>query len=182
MPQQITKFNGQCVKWMPYYKNNYLLPDADSNFNQTWKGISPFLERLNGKPTNTLVTLKRFSDDGKQALGDLSYGSFNCKTLERSYKNNQPNISAIPTGVYEVKWTFSPRFMRYTYEVQNVPNRSGIRLHASNYWFSLNGCIALGDSYGNLNGDKQADLLNSKKTLTQFEQIMGKKPFTLIIR
>jgi len=169
-------------EWKSFYKNNYLLPDTDSNFNQTWKGISPFLERLNGKPTNTLVTLKRFSDDGKQALGDLSYGSFNCKTLERPYLSNMSSVSCIPKGVYECKWTFSTKFMKYTYEVMNVPNRTGIRIHPANWWSQLNGCIALGDSYGNLNNDKQADLLNSKKTLAEFEQLMNKKPFTIIIR
>lgn len=174
-----TLVNGQ---WLPYYKNNYLLKDEDSNFNQTWKGILPFLERLNGKPTNTLVTLKRFSDDGVQALGDLSYGSFNYKTLERPWKNNQSNISCIPKGVYEVKWTFSPRFMKYTYEITGVQNRTGIRIHTANWWSQLNGCIALGDSFGNLNHDKQADLLNSKKTLAQFEQVMNKKSFTLIVK
>lgn len=188
MPQQITKFNGQCVKWMPYWKNNYLLPDADSNFNQTWKGISPFLERLNGKPTNTLVTLKRFSDDGKQALGDLSYGSFNCKTLERPWKNNQSNISCIPTGVYECKYTFSPRLLKYTYEILNVPNRTGIRLHSGNYAFKLNGkpdiygCILLGNGYNDINGDSVKDIINSRVTISLFEKCMNKKPFTLIIK
>lgn len=180
--EPITKFNGQCVKWMPYYLNDYKNPSKDSNFNSTWRGILPFLERLNGKPTNTLVTLKRFSDDGVQALGDLSYGSFNCKTLERPWKNNQSNISCIPKGVYEVKWTFSPRFMKYTYEIIGVQNRTGIRIHTANWWSQLNGCIALGDSFGNLNHDKQADLLNSKKTLAQFEQVMNKKSFTLIVK
>lgn len=32
------------------------------------------------------------------------------------------------------------------------------------------------------NHDKQADLLNSKKTLAQFEQVMNKKSFTLIVK
>jgi hypothetical protein len=169
-------------EWKSFYKNDYLLNDADSNFNQTWKAISPFLDRLNGKTTNSIVTLKRFRDDGVQSLGDLTIGSFSCKTLERPWKDNKSNISCIPKGTYQVKWTFSPRLFKSTYEVQNVPGRSGIRWHKGNYFFNVDGCILLGTEYGDLNHDKWADILNSEITIKKFEDFMERKEFTLVIK
>ena len=86
-----------------------------------------------------VVTLTRTEDDGVQTLGRLEYGSFVCNTLELAWKNNQRNISSIPKGTYDVKWTFSPKFMKYTYEIQGVPNRSGIRMHTGNYFTQIQG-------------------------------------------
>lgn len=51
--------------------------------------------------------------------------TFQCKTLELK--------KCIPDGTYKVKWTFSPRFMKYTYELQNVKGYTGIRIHSGNY-------------------------------------------------
>ena len=155
---------------MDTYLINDLRDVPGSNFMNQWA--------LLGK---RIVTLHRFSDDGVQALGDLTYGSFTCKTLERPYLENKPNISSIPIGQYDVIWSFSPRLLRYTYEVLNVPNRAGIRFHKGNYFFDVDGCILLGTGYTDLNHDKWADIANTTITIKKFEQIMEKKPFTLII-
>ena len=134
--------------------------------------------KIDTKPT---VTLERFSDNNIEALGDLSFNSFTCQTLERPWKNNQKNISCIPIGTYQVKYTFSSKFLKYTYEVLNVPNRSGIRIHSGNYFFDIEGCILLGDSYSDINKDGQKDVLNSRVTIKKFEDLMQKRPFTLKI-
>jgi hypothetical protein len=132
-------------------------------------------------PKMKTVTLTRTEYTGKQTLGFLQLGAFKCKTLERAWKNNERNISCIPKGEYVVKWTFSPKFMRYTYEIQNVPNRSGIRIHVANYWYQINGCIALGSGFSDINSDGELDVINSKNTITQLEQLLNKESFTLII-
>lgn len=106
---------------------------------------------------------------------------FTAKTMELSFKGNQRNISAIPKGKYTCKWTFSPKFMRYTYEVLNVPNRSGIRIHSASWFSSLQGCIALGSHFTDLNKDAHADLANSRDTIKAFEQFMNGKDFILEI-
>jgi hypothetical protein len=129
-----------------------------------------------------IVILTRNSDNGIETLGTLTYGNFTCKTLERPNKGNQPNISCIPVGTYTCKYTFSFKFLKYTYELQNVPNRSGIRIHSANLYSQLLGCIALGDSYSDINADKQLDILNSRATITAFENLMNKQPFQLIIK
>lgn len=127
------------------------------------------------------VTLARKADDTVQTLGELSVGNFVCKSLERPWKNNAKNISSIPRGIYDCKWTFSPRLMRYTYEVLKVPNRSGIRFHKGNYFFDVDGCILLGSAFQDINFDGKKDVINSTITLASFEKLMNKKPFKLNI-
>jgi len=137
------------------------------------------LELKNTTPT---VTITRNGDDGVQTLGTLEYNWFVCNTLERPWKNNAHNISCIPKGEYTVKWTFSPKFMRYTYEVQNVPKRSGIRFHLGNYFTDISGCFLLGNGYKDLNKDGRLDIINSTVTIKTFEQLLNKQDFKLIIK
>lgn len=160
--------------WKPYHKNEDL--DApDGNFAEAFKRLEKYM-----KPIPT-VTITRKSDSGKETLGDLVMGSFKCKTLELSDQGNLPNISCIPKGTYQCKYSFSPKFLKYTYEVLNVPKRSGIRIHSGNFFFDIQGCILLGTGYANLNNDKEVDIVNSRITIKKFEEKLGKKPFLLQI-
>lgn len=134
------------------------------------------------------VTLQRFSDDGKQTLGELSVeGLFTCKTLELPFKDNQHNISCIPCGSYPCKWTRSNRLSIslgrdvFTYEVLNVPDRSGIRIHSANFAHELLGCIALGGGYVDLDGDGEQDLVNSRISVKQFNELLNEADFDLTI-
>jgi len=127
------------------------------------------------------ITLTRINDDLIQAIGKLAMDGFNCCTLEKPWKENQMNISCIPKGLYQCKWTFSWKLMRYTYQVMNVKDRSGIRFHPGNYFFDIGGCILLGDSYKFLNSDKELDIVNSSITMSQFEKLLNKEEFTLNI-
>lgn len=129
-----------------------------------------------------VVTITRTSDNGIQTLGDLNFGSFNCKTIERPWKNNQHNISCIPKGTYHCTYTFSLTHLGWTYQVNNVPNRSGIRIHSANYYTDLEGCIGLGSGYEDINKDGQLDAINSKLTVNNFVTLLNKKDFTLIIK
>jgi hypothetical protein len=135
---------------------------------------------VENKPILPIVTLKRGYGDRNQQLGDLMIDGFTCKTLELSWKNNQRNISCIPTGEYEVKRKFSFKF-GWVYEIQNVPNRTNIYFHSGNTFFDIQGCILLGTHYGDLNKDESADIFNSKITVKKFEDFMNKKPFILRI-
>jgi hypothetical protein len=93
------------------------------------------------KPSMDVIYLIRMKYSDTETLGNLTVGDTVFKTLERPWKDNKPNISCIPAGSYIVKWTFSPRMLKYTYEVTGVPNRSGIRIHVANYFNELLGCI-----------------------------------------
>ena len=129
-----------------------------------------------------IITLTRNQDDGIQTLGELEFNGIKWNTLELSWKNNQRNISCIPKGTYDVEYTFSPKFMKYTYEVKNVPGRSGIRIHVGNFFNQIQGCILLGYGYKDVNNDGRLDIINSKISITDFERLLDKKPFTLVIK
>jgi len=169
---------------IPFYKNNYP-EDLDSNFGITLFNLKPFLAPIPVIPTSSVI-ITRDNDNGIQITGTLvannNGATFTCKTIERPWKNNIMNISAIPKGTYQVRYSFSPRFMKYTYEIRNVVARSGIRIHSVNYAKDLLGCIGLGNKLVDINGDKQLDIINSRTTIKMFQDFMGKKSFTLEIK
>lgn len=140
------------------------------------------------------VYINRFFGNDKQTLGILTFDIaeagielFVCKTLELGWKDNQNNISCIPVGEYLCAWTRSNRLSKkhgydfFTYEVLNVPNRSGIRIHSANYFFQLLGCIALGDTHKDINSDGQLDVIHSGNTINDFNSLFNKQDFKLII-
>jgi len=163
----------------PYFKNDKPY-DTDSNHSEAIRRLLPYAYLLNGK--KPVVTLTRLDDNGWQTIGKLEAGNFKCDTLEKPWAMNLPNVSCIPKGEYNCVYTFSPKFMKYTYEVQSVLNRTGIRIHSGNYFFDILGCILLGRGFKDINGDGKQDILNSRITIQDFEKSIGKKPFKLIIK
>ena len=127
------------------------------------------------------VTITRIASDGKETLGTLKAGDFTCSTLELPWLDNQSDISCIPTGTYECVWTFMNDMNTYHYEIQNVPNRSGIFLHNGNYYTNSAGCILLGINPTDINSDGELDVTGSVVTLSHFETIMNQQPFKLVI-
>lgn len=148
-----------------------------------WNVVTSFMNIQNSLPT---VTITRSKVSKYETIGSLEAtmagARFTCDTLELPWANNLKNISAIPTGIYQVKYTFSPKFLKSTYEIQEVPNRSGIRIHSANYFSDLLGCIALGSGTADINNDGQLDVINSRNTITAFEAFMKKASFVLIIK
>lgn len=136
-------------------------------------------------PLKNIAMIQRIYE-GNQTRGEMiayntSGNIFQSKTIERGWKENKSNISCIPKGEYMVHWTYSPAFQKMTYEVRDVEGRSGIRFHASNYASLLNGCIALGKDFADLNKDGLLDVTSSVATVTEFENLFKQEPFTLII-
>ena len=117
-----------------------------------------------------------FNDAGKQI--------FACKTLERAWLDNKQNESCVPIGTYPIVYEWSDRFSMYLWELKEVPGRSECKIHAANYWYQLNGCIAPGDQHIDINGDTYNDVRNSVKTLLRFHEAMGdaKKSIIKIIQ
>lgn len=127
-----------------------------------------------------------FGDQG--TFGRFSAGGFTAFTGELPWRDNRSNVSCIPPGLYECRWTMSPRFRRHMYLLLETEPRAGIRKHSANlmgdvtmgYRAQLNGCIALGERLGWL--DRQKALLLSAPAMRRFEAMMAGKPFTLEIR
>jgi hypothetical protein len=120
-----------------------------------------------------MIQLRRFLSDARGTLGILKYGNNYWYSLELPYINNEHNISSIPTGEYELKWTFSNKYQREMYQVMNVPNRNGIRIHSGNYINDSLGCILLGQGSDIFNERLQVN--NSRIAVQQFEELLNKK-------
>ncbi len=123
-----------------------------------------------------IVKIKRDWQDKNQTLGKCSvYDSdnkplFSSLSLERGWRGNQKSISCIPLGEYDLVLEYSNRFKTNLWEIKKVPNRSECKFHSANYWFELNGCIALGCSLLDINKDGYNDVTSSKNTMKAFHK------------
>lgn len=73
-------------------------------------------------------------------------GVFFCFTLEDVIRDEKiAGQTAIPAGHYAVQLSPSPRFGRVLPELLNVPNFSGVRIHAGNRKEDTAGCILVGE-------------------------------------
>ena len=106
-----------------------------------------------------LIKLIRNQSSGSAITGRLVIdGRWFCNTLER--KGYQ--ILAL---CYPVRVTMSPRFKRLLPIVQNVPNRSGIRIHRGTKPEHSTGCILV-------TADKETELTNLLKNAQSNEEII----------
>ena len=65
--------------------------------------------------------------------------------MNRCYMTSLENEDKkIPSGKYDLKITYSPRFNRKLIQVMNVTGRSGIRIHPFNKASESQGCITVG--------------------------------------
>ena len=74
--------------------------------------------------------------------------------------------TAIPYGTYQVVWSYSPTFKRYTPEVLDVPCFSGIRMHKGNYPKDTKACLLIGDWKGG------SELVASKKWSDKLDDLV----------
>lgn len=121
------------------------------------------------------LTLKRIALRSTYTIGRLYVdGNYFCDTLEDTvrdlnkngkFDNGEKKVyakTAIPYGTYEIKWTYSPRFKKYTPQLMNVPSFEGIRIHAGNSSTDTEGCLLLGQN------KKVGMVLNSRATINKF--------------
>lgn len=67
---------------------------------------------------------------------------FLCYTIELPWLDNQPQVSCIPEGKYELKKRYSPKFKKHLL-LKDVKDRALILLHPANDALKeLRGCIA----------------------------------------
>ena len=123
------------------------------------------LKRIALRPTYTI---------GKLYIDDVYF----CDTIEDTvrdlnkngkFDNGEKKVhskTAIPYGIYEIKWTYSPRFKKYTPQLMNVPSFEGIRIHAGNTSADTEGCLILGKN------KYVGKVLNSRATINKFYPII----------
>lgn len=125
------------------------------------------------------LTLKRIALRPTYTIGKLYIDdTYFCDTLEDTvrdtnksgkFDNGEQKIkgkTAIPYGTYEIKWTYSPRFKKYTPQLMNVPSFEGIRVHAGNTSADTEGCLILGEN------KQVGKVLNSRATINKFYPII----------
>lgn len=125
------------------------------------------------------LTLKRIALRPTYTIGKLYIDdAYFCDTLEDTvrdinksgkFDNGEKKIkgkTAIPYGTYEIKWTYSPRFKKYTPQLMNVPSFEGIRIHSGNSSDHTEGCLLLGEN------KKVGMVLNSRATINKFYPII----------
>jgi hypothetical protein len=128
--------------------------------------------------------LGRLATSDQGTVGFLHFPWADYLVLELPWRNNLSNVSCIPEGRYHVKWTRSPRFKRFMYEVQAVPSRGGIRIHsgsfagdvAKGYKTHSHGCPLIGRRLSNIG---QLTLTGSKLRTSEFELALNKRPWIL---
>lgn len=133
------------------------------------------------------VRLQRLFTSQHGMFGVWRAPGWSALSIECPWLENIRNVSCIPAGKYRVAMSYSLKFKRRMYEVLDVPERSGIRLHSGNLGGDrtkglithFSGCIGLGVRQGVLSG--QRAVLISAPTVSTFESLMQHKDFDLII-
>ena len=107
-------------------------------------------------------TLERVISDSTITLGEITEGAFSLCTLENPWKDNQPNVSCIPTGDYTCQRVISPKYGN-TFEVLWVEDRTHILFHYGNWEKNTKGCILLG-----LDSNDKDMIMDSRKAVNKF--------------
>lgn len=124
-------------------------------------------------PTITLVRTRYTS---QAVLGRLIIGDEELATLEPPWRNNERNVSCIPTGEY--KMNYLPRSAsgkyRKVYHITEVEGRGGILIHNGNIPGHTKGCVLVGLRHGYMAGGPA--VLNSRTALSQLRDMIGEGP------
>lgn len=140
------------------------------------------------------AVLSRFETGDQGTFGRLVADGLSLFTGELPWRNNEPSISCLPPEpggepiVYTAAFNNSPRFGRSLYLLAPTDPRAGIRVHPANLMgdsmkglkCQLNGCIALGERLGWIEGQKA--VLLSAQAVRKLEEHFGGRSFTLEIR
>lgn len=102
------------------------------------------LIRIANRPTYCISKLyvdgKWFSD----VIEDTDRGLDDSMTEAEILKRKVKGETAIPTGIYQVLLTYSPKYKRIMPLISNVKGYSGIRIHSGNTSKDTEGCLIVG--------------------------------------
>ena len=102
------------------------------------------LVRIANRPT---YCIGKLYIDGKwfcDVLEDVDRGLDDSMSEEEVLKRKIKGETAIPTGIYQVLLTYSPKYKRIMPLVNNVKGYQGIRIHSGNYARDTEGCLLVG--------------------------------------
>ena len=100
--------------------------------------------------TKMLIEVKRFEFKDTHTVGKMYVdGIYECYTLEDAVRNGTKVLgkTAIPIGEYKLIVDASARFKQDMPHILDVPNFTGVRIHAGNTSADTDGCILLGSTW-----------------------------------
>ena len=115
------------------------------------------------------LVLVRLSDDGKLSLGRLYVFDglemiYHCCTLEPAWKANERQVSCVPWGRYTVRQRVSNKYGKH-FHLIDVANRDWVLIHSGNFRRDTTGCILVGATFSDIDGDGLPDVTSSRQTM-----------------
>ena len=126
------------------------------------------LKRIARKPTYTIGKMYINGEYFCDTIEDVDRGLKQTDDLNKISSVKVKGQTAIPVGKYLVTKTFSTRFKRNMYLLNNVPGFAGIRIHAGNTDKDTEGCLILGKNKA------VGKVLESRDTVNAFEKVLDK--------
>lgn len=114
-------------------------------------------------------TIGKVYIDGRffaNSMEDKDRGLRNDMPLAQIKKVKVYGETAIPTGKYKVRFTYSPKYKRQMPQILDVPGWSGVRFHSMNTAKDSLGCVGLGKN------DKPGWISNSRATHDVFDGLL----------
>ena len=123
------------------------------------------------------IVIDRFYENEHKTLSNCGVWNgreyvYSFKGIELPWRNNMRNISRIPSGLYDAKAILKGRSGYYGIHILNVPNRSEIMIHIANYVRQLEGCIAPGNKFKDIDNDGIIDVKNSKDAIDEIARFI----------
>ena len=138
--------------------------------------LKAFIRQIKG-PKMELILYRNFQNK-TQTLGEMfviegENALFKLAALELPYKHNQLRVSCILPGVYDcVKRGATEKIPYKHFILKDVNGRSGICIHVGNKYTDILGCILVGLSHADIDGDGELDVISSRNALSKLLKTM----------
>ena len=129
----------------------------------------------------TDLHLERFAYTDVGTFGRLQLGGLTVFTCEDPWKENAPNISCIPEGVYLLAPTTYHKGGYAAYEILDVPQRSRCLIHKGNSDEDVEGCIIVGNIFPHWLADKGLSIGDSAGAFKSVMAALAGRPARLTI-
>lgn len=131
--------------------------------------------RIANKPTYTIGKLYIDGCYYCDVLEDTDRGLDDDMKESEILKKKIKGQTAIPTGTYPVKITYSPKYKKLMPLIENVKGYSGIRIHSGNTHKDTEGCLLVGKN------KEVGKVLESRKTFNALYKILTETKENIII-
>jgi hypothetical protein len=101
-------------------------------------------------------------------------------TLELPWRNNRRNESCILSGFYNVVPRYSEKFKNHLH-ILDVPNRAWILFHVANWPRDIEGCIAVGLGFADIDNDGLLEVASSRIAMAQLNKIVTERAELIIL-